>query len=167
KLFTAREGAFHRSPGVLDLLWTFLRETPDDDEALTVVRRRRGLIELFEDAGEIELELETSAPTEPERERPYESSSRGAWRVFQRSGRGEPEREGELALELDGSEDLSTFNNSSLNDRLRRRRARDAARARHTFDVPALGSEGQLAAWLGVTPGDLDWFADTQGRLRR
>src|SRR5258708_13418091 len=30
-----------------------------------------------------------------------------------------------------------------------------------------MDSAGPLAAWLGVTPSDLDWFADLAGRARR
>lgn len=35
-----------------------------------------------------------------------------------------------------------------------------------TWDVPSLTSEGELAAWLGINPGELDWFADCR-RLER
>jgi len=28
------------------------------------------------------------------------------------------------------------------------------------WDVPILESSGALAEWLGVTPGELEWFAD-------
>jgi hypothetical protein len=32
------------------------------------------------------------------------------------------------------------------------------------WDVPALATEGALAGWLGLTPAELDWFADCRGR---
>ena len=32
------------------------------------------------------------------------------------------------------------------------------------WPVPARPSSGALAEWLGITPGELDWFADCQGR---
>ena len=32
-----------------------------------------------------------------------------------------------------------------------------------TWDVPPIESAGALAQWLGLTPGDLDWFADLKG----
>ncbi|HEY4116976.1 MAG TPA: reverse transcriptase family protein [Byssovorax sp.] len=35
------------------------------------------------------------------------------------------------------------------------------------FDVPALATAGELAAWLGLTPGQLDALADLHGRGRR
>jgi hypothetical protein len=35
------------------------------------------------------------------------------------------------------------------------------------WPVPALPTPGTLAAWLGLTPGELDWFADSQGREAR
>jgi hypothetical protein len=35
------------------------------------------------------------------------------------------------------------------------------------WPVPALPSPGALAAWLGLAPGALDWFADCQGREAR
>jgi len=34
------------------------------------------------------------------------------------------------------------------------------------FAVPPLATEGELAAWLGVTPGVLDWLADRRGLER-
>jgi RNA-directed DNA polymerase len=34
-----------------------------------------------------------------------------------------------------------------------------------TWQVPALTTTRALAAWLELTPGELDWFADCQGRL--
>jgi RNA-directed DNA polymerase len=39
-----------------------------------------------------------------------------------------------------------------------------AARA---WKIPAIDSAGSLAAWLGVTPSELDWFADLADRARR
>jgi RNA-directed DNA polymerase len=36
-----------------------------------------------------------------------------------------------------------------------------------TWNVPALTSPGALAEWLGLSPGEMDWFADCQGRLRQ
>lgn len=33
--------------------------------------------------------------------------------------------------------------------------------------LPALRTPGALACWLGVSPSQLDWFADCDGRLRR
>jgi RNA-directed DNA polymerase len=35
------------------------------------------------------------------------------------------------------------------------------------WPVPALPSPGALAEWLGLTPAELDWFADCQGREAR
>src|SRR5262245_22198479 len=35
------------------------------------------------------------------------------------------------------------------------------------WDLPELTSPGQLAAWLGLELGELDWFADCQGRTCR
>jgi RNA-directed DNA polymerase len=35
------------------------------------------------------------------------------------------------------------------------------------WPVPALPSPAALAEWLGLTPGELDWFADCQGREAR
>ena len=35
--------------------------------------------------------------------------------------------------------------------------------AAETWDVPAVESAGALADWLGLTPDDLDWFADLKG----
>lgn len=35
------------------------------------------------------------------------------------------------------------------------------------WPVPALATPGDLAAWLRITPGQLDWFADVQGRERK
>ena len=32
------------------------------------------------------------------------------------------------------------------------------------WQLPALTTTGALADWLGLTPGELDWFADCQGR---
>ena len=34
------------------------------------------------------------------------------------------------------------------------------------FEVPPLATEGELAAWLGVRPGVLDWLADRRGLER-
>ncbi len=36
-------------------------------------------------------------------------------------------------------------------------------RAAQTWDLPLLESAGELAAWLGVSPQHLDWFADVKG----
>jgi hypothetical protein len=33
-----------------------------------------------------------------------------------------------------------------------------------SWPVPALATPGALADWLGVTPGELEWFADSHGR---
>jgi RNA-directed DNA polymerase len=35
------------------------------------------------------------------------------------------------------------------------------------WDVPPFRTTGELADWLGVTPGELDWLADAQGRNGR
>jgi hypothetical protein len=35
------------------------------------------------------------------------------------------------------------------------------------WPVPALATTAALAGWLGLTPGQLDWFADCQGREAR
>jgi hypothetical protein len=35
-----------------------------------------------------------------------------------------------------------------------------------SWDVPAIVTPGELAQWLGLTPRELDWFADCQGRLQ-
>jgi hypothetical protein len=35
--------------------------------------------------------------------------------------------------------------------------------AARTWDIPAIESAGDLAAWLGLDPGELDWFADLKG----
>ena len=32
-----------------------------------------------------------------------------------------------------------------------------------TWDIPAIESIGALAEWLGLTPGELEWFADLKG----
>jgi hypothetical protein len=42
-----------------------------------------------------------------------------------------------------------------------------AAGAPASWPVPALATPGALAAWLGLEPGELDWFADCQGREAR
>lgn len=36
----------------------------------------------------------------------------------------------------------------------------------HRWSVPSIATPGELAAWLGLTPGQLDWFSDVQGRER-
>src|SRR5439155_11614859 len=36
-----------------------------------------------------------------------------------------------------------------------------------SWDVPALATAGALAGWLGITPRELNWFADCGGRQRR
>jgi hypothetical protein len=41
-----------------------------------------------------------------------------------------------------------------------------AAGAPACWNVPALTCPGQLAAWLGLPPRELDWLADCQGRTR-
>jgi hypothetical protein len=35
------------------------------------------------------------------------------------------------------------------------------------WQLPSLATTAALAEWLGLTPGQLDWFADCQGRERR
>src|SRR5947208_1927666 len=35
-----------------------------------------------------------------------------------------------------------------------------------SWPVPALATTGALAEWLGLTPGQLDWFADCRGLER-
>lgn len=35
-----------------------------------------------------------------------------------------------------------------------------------TWPVPAVTTAAELADWLGLTPGELEWFADIQGRER-
>ncbi len=35
------------------------------------------------------------------------------------------------------------------------------------LDIPALPTGGQLAAWLDLTPGEMDWFADQFGQERQ
>ncbi len=35
------------------------------------------------------------------------------------------------------------------------------------WDVPPIATPGALAEFLALTPGELDWFADRQGRLRQ
>jgi hypothetical protein len=35
------------------------------------------------------------------------------------------------------------------------------------WPVPALGTTSELAAWLGLLPRELDWFADQRGMLRK
>ena len=35
------------------------------------------------------------------------------------------------------------------------------------WDVPTIESVGELAGWLGLTPGELQWFADLKGLERR
>ena len=42
-----------------------------------------------------------------------------------------------------------------------------AAGAPTAWPLPAITTAGALAAWLGVTSAELDWFADSQGRERR
>ena len=37
----------------------------------------------------------------------------------------------------------------------------------HGWPVPALRTTTELADWLRLSPGELDWFADVQGRNRR
>jgi RNA-directed DNA polymerase len=37
----------------------------------------------------------------------------------------------------------------------------------HGWDVPPLRTTADVAAWLGLSPGELDWFADVQGRNPR
>lgn len=39
-----------------------------------------------------------------------------------------------------------------------------AARA---WKIPSIDSAGSIAAWFGITPSELDWFADLAGRARR
>jgi hypothetical protein len=34
-------------------------------------------------------------------------------------------------------------------------------------EVPSLTTQGELARWLGITPGELEWFADCYGRERQ
>jgi RNA-directed DNA polymerase len=38
---------------------------------------------------------------------------------------------------------------------------------RHGWDLPVLRTTTDVAEWLGLTPGKLDWFADVQGRNPR
>jgi RNA-directed DNA polymerase len=42
-----------------------------------------------------------------------------------------------------------------------------AAGLRLAADVPSLTTAGELARWLGITPAELDWFADCFGRERQ
>jgi hypothetical protein len=37
------------------------------------------------------------------------------------------------------------------------------AAAAKTWDVPAIESVGDLADWMGLTPDELEWFADLKG----
>jgi hypothetical protein len=37
-------------------------------------------------------------------------------------------------------------------------------RSAHDWNVPPLPTTGDLAEWLGISLGELDWFADVQGR---
>lgn len=41
------------------------------------------------------------------------------------------------------------------------------AKAAAGWDVPVIESVGELARWLGLTPGELEWFADLKGLERR
>src|SRR6266478_3437692 len=38
--------------------------------------------------------------------------------------------------------------------------------AARSWRIPAIDSAGSLAAWFGVTPSELDWFADLADRAR-
>ena len=40
-------------------------------------------------------------------------------------------------------------------------------RAAADWDVPRLESKAELAAWLNLSAGELDWFADLKGLNRR
>jgi RNA-directed DNA polymerase len=42
-----------------------------------------------------------------------------------------------------------------------------AAMGPRRWDVPPFATTADLAGWLGLTPGELDWFADAQGRNPR
>ena len=39
--------------------------------------------------------------------------------------------------------------------------------AAESWDLPPIESLGALAGWLGLTPGELEWFADLRGQERR
>jgi hypothetical protein len=51
--------------------------------------------------------------------------------------------------------------------RIVRRPLPELAMGRRRWPVPELATSGDLAAWLGLDPGELAWFADVRGLERR
>ncbi len=58
---------------------------------------------------------------------------------------------------------LKHFHHLSVEQWLAEPQQMQPVAAARSWGIPAIESAGDLAAWLGLEPGELDWFADLKG----